>query len=94
MHKVNRLVGRPWFSAAALVVAAATSCVSLGPLAYGQGITTGTISGTIVDSSGAAVPGAQITAANSRPGNETRDGTSGANGEFSFLRGADRPIHP
>jgi len=84
VHKVKTLVGRPWFSAAALIVAAVMSGVSLVPLAYGQGITTGTISGTIVDGSGAAVPGATITAANSSQGTN-RATVSKSNGEFAFF---------
>ena len=83
MQKVKRLVGRPWFSAAALIVAAATSFLSLGPVAYGQGITTGTITGTVVDPSGAAIPNARIVATSDSQGTQ-RETTSGSTGEFSL----------
>ncbi len=71
--QVKRLVGRPWFSAAALIVAAATSFLSLGPVAYGQGITTGTITGTVVDPSGAAVPNCPDRRHQQQSGNAARD---------------------
>ena len=79
----KRLVGRPWFSIAGLIVAAATSCLSLGPFAYGQGITTGTITGTVVDPSGAAIPNARIVATSNSQGTQ-REATSGAAGEFTL----------
>ena len=91
MHKVKRLVG-PSVLSAALMVAAATSCVLLGPVSYAQGITTGTITGTVVDPSGAAVPQARIIATSNGQGTQ-RETTSGSSGEFSLVCGADRPIH-
>src|ERR1700722_4181503 len=52
-------------------------------VAYGQGITTGTISGMTTDASGAAIPGARVIAtSNSRGG--TRETVSGADGQFAF----------
>ena len=59
--------------------------------ACGQGITTGTISGTVVDPSGAAIPDAQITATSSSQG-LTRQAKCNASGLFS-LRSSDRPIY-
>jgi outer membrane receptor protein involved in Fe transport len=52
-------------------------------MAFGQGITTGTISGITVDASDAAVPGAQVTAESNSQGT-TRQTMSGADGHFSF----------
>jgi hypothetical protein len=75
VHKVKRLVGRPLLSGAVLIVAAATSFFSLGAVAYGQGITTGTITGTVVDPSGAAVPNSRIVATSNSQGTQ-RDATS------------------
>ena len=83
VHKVKRLVGRPWFLAVALIVAAATSFLPLGGVAYGQGITTGTITGTVVDPSGAAIPNSRIVATSNSQGTQ-RETTSGSAGEFSF----------
>ena len=51
--------------------------------ACGQGITTGTISGTVVDPSGAAIPNAQITATSNSQG-LTRQATCNASGLFSL----------
>lgn len=51
--------------------------------ACGQGITTGTISGTVVDPSGAAIPNAQITATSSSQG-LTREAKCNASGLFSL----------
>ena len=82
MHKLSRYVA-PLLSAAFLIVTASAGLLCVAPTAYGQGITTGTISGTTVDASGAAVPGAQITAVSTSQGQE-RQVTSGADGRFAF----------
>ncbi len=85
MQKVKTLVGRPWFSAAALIVAAAMSGVSLVPLAYGQGITTGTISGTDCRWQRRGCARRDDHRGQQQSGYESRDGTSESNGEFSFF---------
>lgn len=53
------------------------------PSANAQGITTGTISGVVVDPSGAAIPNAQITATSNTQGTQ-RQTVSGAAGGFSL----------
>ena len=50
---------------------------------YGQGITTGTIAGTVIDPSGAVVPGASVTALDPSKG-ATLVAQSGSDGGFSF----------
>jgi outer membrane receptor protein involved in Fe transport len=75
--------GRSLLSAVACIVAAFVGFLPLTPTVFGQGITTGTISGTITDASGAAVPRAQITASSNGQGAK-RETTSGANGQFAF----------
>src|SRR5271155_2633404 len=57
-------------------------CCSVTP-AFGQGITTGTISGTITDPSGAVVSGAAVTALDTSKGT-TLTTQSGADGAFSI----------
>ncbi len=52
--------------------------------ALGQGITTGGVSGTVVDPKGAVVPGAKIIVVNTATGG-TYMQTSGPNGDFSVL---------
>lgn len=52
--------------------------------ALGQGITTGGVSGTVVDPKGSVIPGAKITIVNTATG-ATYTQTSGANGDFSVL---------
>ena len=52
--------------------------------AFGQGITTGGISGTVVDPKGAVVAGAKITVVSTATG-ATYTQTSGPNGDFSVL---------
>jgi outer membrane receptor protein involved in Fe transport len=69
--------------AAAWVLATPTGLLPSISIAYGQGITTGTISGTIVDASGAAIPGAQVTASSNSQGS-TRQATAGPDGRFAF----------
>ena len=81
--QLKKLVGRPWFSAAALIVAAASTFLSPGPAAYGQGITTGTITGTVVDPSGAAIPNARVVATSNSQGTQ-RETTSGSGGDFAL----------
>ena len=83
MREIKRLVGRLLLSVAASLVTAATGILFIAPAAYGQGITTGTITGTVVDPSGAAIPNAQVTATSTTQGTK-RETTSGAAGEFSF----------
>jgi hypothetical protein len=56
--------------------------------AHAQGITTGSISGTVADATGAVVPGATITAT-ALDTNVTNTSTSAANGDFVFR---DLPI--
>lgn len=53
------------------------------PAAFGQGITTGTIAGTVVDPSGAVLPNATVTATSNSQGT-TRQVTSGADGNFAL----------
>ena len=83
MREIKRLVGRLLLSVAASLVTAATGILFIAPAAYGQGITTGTITGTVVDPSGAAIPNAQVTATSTTQGTK-RETTSGSAGEFSF----------
>ena len=83
MREVKRLVGRLLLSVATSLGTAATGFLVMAPAAYGQGITTGTITGTVVDPSGAAIPNAQITATSTAQGTQ-RKTTSGSAGEFSF----------
>ena len=52
-----------------IVVLLAVAALAAGvPAAFGQGSSTSSISGTVVDTSGAAVPGADITALNAANG--------------------------
>ena len=81
--KLRRLLVLPLLSAAALIVIVATGFLSWAPVAYGQGITTGTITGTVVDPSGAAVPNARVLATNNSQGTQ-RETTSGSAGQFSL----------
>ncbi len=83
MREVKRLVGRLLLSVAASLGTAAAGFLVMAPAAYGQGITTGTITGTVMDPSGAAIPHAQITATSTGQGTQ-RTATSGSAGEFSF----------
>src|ERR1700679_1365306 len=83
MREVKRLVGRLLLSVAASLGTAATGFLFMAPAAYGQGITTGTITGTVMDPSGAAIPNAQVTAISTGQGTQ-RSATSGSAGEFSF----------
>ena len=64
---------------AAFILATSMVLIPSTSVAYGQGITTGTISGTTVDASGAAVPGAEITATSTTAGTK-REATSGSDG--------------
>src|SRR5947199_4343205 len=65
---------RPLFTSFALFLFA--SCLSFGQ------ISTGTISGSVEDPTGALIPNAQISVKQLSTG-ETRSGTTGANGEFN-----------
>jgi hypothetical protein len=56
--------------------------ISLAIAAWGQGAT-GSITGTVTDPTGAAIPGAAITATNTATGNQTRT-TSGATGLYTI----------
>ena len=58
--------------------------ILLAAFAFGQGITTGTITGTVTDSSGAIVPGAQIQITDLATGVKL-DVKSGADGSFKFF---------
>src|ERR1700733_10103573 len=59
------------------------SMTSMAPFANAQGITTGTITGSVVDPSGSAIPNAQITITSNSQGT-TRKTTSGTAGDFSI----------
>ncbi len=63
--------------------AACLSAFLFEPLSVAQGITTGTITGTVVDPSGAVVANAQITAKSDSRGTE-RTAASSGEGAFSF----------
>lgn len=69
---------------AAFIALLVVIALSVSTMAMGQGITTGGVSGTVVDPKGAVVPGAKITVVNSATG-ATYTQTSGANGDFSVL---------
>jgi len=60
-----------------------TSTPLLQQEAHAQGITTGSISGTVADSTGAVIAGATITAT-AKATNITLNATSGGDGSFSF----------
>jgi outer membrane receptor protein involved in Fe transport len=68
---------------AALILVPSTGFLPSVSTAYGQGITTGTISGTVLDGSGAAVPNAQVIAESNNQGT-TRQVNSGGDGRFAF----------
>lgn len=53
------------------------------PLAFAQSVTTGAITGSVTDESGAAVPGATVTAVH-QPTGARYEGTTGAGGRFAF----------
>src|SRR5712692_1225230 len=55
----------------------------IGPLAYGQGGATSSLSGVVVDPSGAVIPGAEATAKNDATGAEFKAVSTG-NGTFSI----------
>ncbi len=69
-------MNRKLFNAIALLVAVFFSC----QLAWSQG-ETGTISGTVTDSTGAVIPGASVTAKSAATGAE-RSTKSGATGQY------------
>jgi hypothetical protein len=84
MRELNGQVRKSLLSLAASLFAAAVVFLSMAPVAYGQGITTGTITGNVVDPSGAAIPNAQVTATSNSQGTK-RQTTSGSAGEFSLF---------
>jgi len=59
---------------ALLALLTAAFC-SMGTFAYAQGATTQTLSGSVVDASGAVIPGADITAKHTGTGIASRHGT-------------------
>src|ERR1700749_461427 len=63
--------------------AAALLAFAFTPFATGQGITTGTIKGTVMDASGAVVANAQVTTTNDTQGTQLTT-TSGTEGLFSL----------
>ena len=74
--------------APALILVTLSISVAVGPswmvpCAQAQGITTGTISGVVMDPSGAAVPNAQIMATSNNQGTQ-RQVVAGPSGEFSL----------
>jgi Carboxypeptidase regulatory-like domain/TonB-dependent Receptor Plug Domain len=83
VRELKRLVGRPLSSVISFLVVAAAGLLSTSLIVNGQGITTGTITGTVVDPSGAAVPNSQITATSNGQGTQ-RQAVSGSAGEFSL----------
>src|SRR5215469_10569830 len=60
------------------------ACLALSTQLFSQGKTSGTISGTVTDPSGALISGAQITITNTATG-DTRTVTSGANGDYQVV---------
>jgi hypothetical protein len=66
-----------------LALTLTTSMLLLQEEAHGQGITTGSISGTVADTTGAVIAGASITAT-AKATNVTLTTTSGGDGSFSF----------
>ncbi len=58
------------------------------PLAYGQGVTTGNITGVVVDPQGAVVPGVTVVALH-QPSGTTYEGVTRADGRF-FIPGHAR----
>jgi hypothetical protein len=62
---------------------AAVVCFGLGTRAFSQGIATGSISGTVIDPSGAAVPGAHVKAVSSST-NQEFSGDTNENGYINF----------
>src|SRR5947207_14298439 len=64
-----------------LVLLAAVFCAN-GTIAYAQGATSQTISGTVVDSSGAVIPGADVVVKHTGTG-ATNSSVSNAEGIFS-----------
>src|SRR6266480_6428509 len=65
-----------------LACALAALCIAAFPAAWAQTIT-GVVSGTVVDASGAAVPGASVTLVSSRTGTHS-PATTDASGGFVF----------
>src|ERR1700758_5021144 len=59
-------------------------CLALSTQLFSQGKTSGTISGTVTDPSGALISNAQITITNTATG-DTRTVTSGANGDYQVV---------
>ena len=92
MKHVRFVTGRSFRSSSVLggvmfkVWLACLGLVALGfaPLLVAQGITTGTVSGTVTDPSGAVIPGAQVELTNKASGLKL-DQTSAADGSFKFF---------
>src|SRR5215468_12122401 len=57
--------------------------LAIATIAFGQGITTGTISGTIEDQQGAVIPGAKITVVNTTT-NVTSTNVTGQSGAYAL----------
>ena len=74
-----------WFIA--LLMANLLASLAYGPtLAYGQGGTTGAISGIVTDNTGAVIPGAQVQATNITTGvaNTTQSNDAGVYDSLTF----------
>jgi hypothetical protein len=78
MRELNGQVRKPLLSISASLFATTIVFFSMAAVAYGQGITTGTITVTVVDPSGAAIPSAQVIATSNSQGTQrqTTSGTS------------------
>jgi Carboxypeptidase regulatory-like domain len=69
------------FRFACAIAAAAIVVIAGAPLAHAQGVTTGVIVGVVVDSQGALVPGATVTAVH-EPSGTVYEGVTQADGRF------------
>ncbi len=75
-------MSRRWVATLIVWMIAAVVNLSSGRMVYAQGITTGTVKGTVTDPTGALVQNAQITATNTAQGAQLQS-ISGADGAFS-----------